>query len=299
MTPKAVNVHLASCRRGRREYHLALMTLLTAHQVFLVPEQFATIQVAVDSVVSPTTIVVAPGVYPENLTVVGKQSLVIQSSRLSRRGVAIVGNDGAVAVLLVERSVLHLSGIEIRSNGRSRGVIAKQSSLNLQECVVAGNRVGAADEVALGAGIFARTSRVRLQKSALIGNVVASQVTSAGGGGLYAEDCRIEIAGCTIQGNSVYTPGDGRGGGIWGEGSSMRLWRSRITDNALYGSSCAGGGIYFAHPLSSQLGGSVITGNSCHAGRGGGIHVEGETSNVHIHRNTFVRQNHPTDVEFT
>src|ERR1041384_3667193 len=130
------------------------MTLLAAHEVFLVPEQFATIQVAVDSVVSPTTIVVAPGVYPENLTVVGKQSLVIQSSRLSKRGVAIVGNGGVIAVLAVERSVLHLSGIEIRSNGRSRGVIAEQSSLDLQECFVAGNRAGAGGEVALGAGVF-------------------------------------------------------------------------------------------------------------------------------------------------
>jgi hypothetical protein len=273
------------------------MEVLAAHEVLLVPEQFSVIQRAIDVASAPTTIVVAPGVYPESLSVVDVPYLVIQSSRLSKRGVAIVGEHGKTAVLSVERSAVHLSGIEIRSNGRCRGVIAEQSSLNLQECLVAGNRLGVAAGLAVGAGVFARNSRVHLQKSALIGNVAESHVPVAGGGGLYAEDCRIEIAGCTIQGNAVYAPNDLRGGGIWSERSSMRLWRSRVTDNALYGSFCTGGGIYLAHSLGSQLGGSIVTGNSCHSDRGGGVFSEGDTSKVHIHRNMVVRQNHPNDVE--
>jgi nitrous oxidase accessory protein NosD len=72
------------------------------------------------------------------------------------------------------------------------------------------------------------------------------------------------------------------------------MWRSRVTDNALYGTKCEGAGIYFQNS-SAQLGGSVITGNGMAEGRGGGIFVSGQSERVVVHGNTFVRQNHPDD----
>jgi hypothetical protein len=75
------------------------------------------------------------------------------------------------------------------------------------------------------------------------------------------------------------------------------MWRSRVTDNALYATVCAGAGIYFHAPLGCQLGGSVIMGNGSPQGHGGGIFVDGDPGRVSIHRNTVVRQNHPTDID--
>jgi hypothetical protein len=47
-----------------------------------------------------------------------------------------------LAVLSVERPTLHLSGIEVRSKARSRGLWGVNSSIGFQECVVAGNHAG-------------------------------------------------------------------------------------------------------------------------------------------------------------
>jgi thiamine kinase-like enzyme len=271
----------------------------TTHEIFFVPQQFPTIQAAVDAITGPATIVVAPGLYAETIHIVDKPYAVIQSAQLSRRGVTISG-DGGLAVLFIERSTLHLSGIEVRSNARSRGILVISSSISLQECVIAGNRVGNDSDELFGVGMFCRKSKVRIQKSTISGNVVdgGAAAIPAGGGGLFFQNCQVEIAGSTIQANAVYTTESARGGGIWCEQSTLRMWRSRVTDNALHAELCEGAGIYFKAALSCQLNGSVITGNGSPQGYGGGVFINGDSANVVIHRNTVVRQNHPTDIEY-
>ena len=268
------------------------------HEILLVPQQFPTIQAALDAASGPTTILVAPELYAETLRIIDKPYVVLQSTRLSRRGVTISGGSGA-EVLRVERSTLHLSGIEVRSNACRRGLLVVKSSLSLQDCVVAGNHVGESADEPCGAGMLCRGSRVRIQKSTITGNVVncGTVAMTAGGGGLYFQDCHIEIAGANVQANAVYAMGSAHGGGIWCERSTLRMWRSRVTDNALYATACAGAGIYFHAPLGCQLGGSVIMGNGSPRGHGGGIFVDGDAGHVSIHRNTVVRQNHPTDFD--
>jgi hypothetical protein len=275
------------------------MSETVAHEILLVPQQHSTIQAALDAASGPTTIVVEPARYSESLRVLDKHYVVIQSARLSRRGVTLSG-DGGLAVLRVEGSTLHLSGIEVRSKARGRGLRAVNSSISFQECVVAGNHVGEEADEPYGAGLLCRGSKVRIQKSTVTGNVIdrGSLPATAGGGGLFFQDCQVEIAGSAIQANEVYAAGSARGGGVWCERSTLRMWRSRVTDNALHGASCEGAGLYLSSPLDCQLGGSVITGNGSPRARGGGIFVQGDPARVHIHRNTVVRQNHPTDIDF-
>jgi Right handed beta helix region len=265
-----------------------------AHDVFLVPSQFPTIQEAVEAVVRPATIMVSPGVYAEDLVVVGKSSVVISSVRFGRRGVMLVGRS-AKSVLEVENASVYLSGIEIRSNGRARGISAIGSSIALQECVIAGNQVAENHGEPSGAAMWCLKSSVRVQKSTIAGNTANSTAGSANGGGLHLADCKVEIAGSSIQANAVYASDEARGAGVWCENSQVRLWRSRVTDNALFGNRCQGAGIYFK-ACSAQLGGSVITGNGTSHGSGGGIFVSEHSERVVIHRNTIVRQNHPDDV---
>lgn len=274
------------------------MNAASVHEVFLVPQQFATIQAAIDAAVAPTTVVVAPGVYPESIAVLEKQSLVIQSAGLSRRGVTITGSNG-LAVIHAVGTELHLSGICIRSDSRMRGLWVEDGLVNLQECIVSGNRITANDSQPMGAGILCRRSKVRLQKTAIIGNVASVEsAADVGGGGLYLEGCSTEIAGTTIQANVVYGSDHARGGGLALLESKVRMWRSRVTDNTLYATKCAGGGIYLERSLGCQLGGSVVTGNDCQVGWGGGIFVLGGEQDISVHRNTFVRQNQPTDIDF-
>lgn len=281
------------------------MTAASAHEILFVPQHFPTIQAAVDAVRGPATIVAAPDLYAESIRVLDKQYVVIQSTQLSRRGVTVSGggggggSGGGMAVFCVERSTLHLSGIAVCSNACSRGLLAVNSSISLQECVFAGNRIGEGADEPFGAGMLCRDSRVRIQKSTIAGNVVNGGAgrSTAGGGGLFFQDCHVEMAGATIQANAVYAMRTARGGGVWCERSALRMWRSRVTDNAMHAGACEGAGIYFNSPLVCQLGGSVIMGNGSPRGRGGGIFVEGDAALVRIPRNTVVRQNHPTDIE--
>jgi hypothetical protein len=274
---------------------------------------------------------VEPGYYNESVVVKDKECIAIVSTALSRRGVAITGDAGS-NVLSIEGSTVHLSGIVIRSDGRMRGIWARDSSVSLQECVVACNRISsqvASGEIrggiacgesssAVGAGMACWNSSVRIQKTAVIGNIVDDMVersefrvqasacsnstnsldsgSDALGGGLYFDRCRVEIAGCTIQANAVHSVVAARGGGIWCCNTTMRMWRSRVTDNTLRGPVCEGGGILFKDAAGCELGGSVITGNGFPEGKGGGIFIEGDPGAVSIHRNTAVKLNFPDDV---
>ena len=259
----------------------------------LVPQQFTTLQEAIDGITGPATIVVSPGLYAQDIRIEQKPYLVIQSSRLGKRGVTLAGHQGR-NIVSIERSVVHFSGVEFRSDGHSRGLHILDSSVTFQECVIAGNAASDRDEDGAGAGILARRSSVRIQKTSVIGNTLRAS-TDAAGGGLFFSGCKVEIAGCTIAANVAYAQLGARGGGIWCERSSMRMWRSRVTDNALHAGSCEGAGIYFRDCENVQLGGSVISGNGSVAGRGGGIFIDGDPAGIAIHRNTNLHQNHPDD----
>ena len=244
--------------------------------IFTVPGDFATLQQAIAAIVRPTTILLTPGVHAGPFSISRVGYVVIQSTAMSRRGVTLKADDGE-AVLAIDGSTVHLSGIEIRSNGRARGMAVRDSKVSLQECVIAGNR---------GAMLCVRSS-VHLQKSVFSGNTVESD-GDARGGALDLDECTAHIAGCTIQANAVYARGEARGGGIFARQSRMRMWRSRVTENALYAPSQKGAGICFQNPQDTQIGGSVINGN-----HGGGIFVAG--GEIAVHRNTVVKLNYPED----
>lgn len=265
---------------------------LAGHEVLFVPAQWTTIQDAIDAVSGPATLIVDPGIYQESVRILSKPYLVIQSSHLGRCGVTIAGQNWESAIA-IEQSVVHFSGIDVRSDGRSRGLLIRDSSVTFQECVVSGNRVSDQVEEPFGADMLCRRSSVRIQKSTIAGNTI--DAPSAAGAGLYFADCKVEIAGSSIQTNAIYAPDRACGGGIWCERSSMRFWRSRVTDNVLYAESCEGAGIYFKDS-DARLGGSVVSGNGSVSGRGGGIFIDGDVARIAVHRNTVVRQNHPDDI---
>ena len=266
--------------------------------IFFVPAQFPTLQAAIDAADAAVTIVVEPGAYDESLAVRDKAEVVIQSARLASRGVVLTGGGGP-CVVRVERGGLALSGVEVRSDGRARGIWAEDATLNLQECLVAGNRGGAiaGDELA-GGGIGARRSFVRVQKSTVACNTVDAPSPEAGpalGGGIFVEECRLEIAGSTIVGNVVQSKVAARGGGFAMRGGRLRMWKSRVTDNLLRAPRCEGGGIYFFAPGLCDLGGNVIANNTALDGDGGGIFLAGERSDLPLGAGSTLHRNHPDD----
>lgn len=239
---------------------------------------------------------VSPGVYAEDVVLVDVPDVVISTTHFGRRGVVLVG-DAAESVVRAENTSVYLSGIEIRSNGRARAISATRTKMALQECVLAGNRVRGDDDLLEGAGMWCVDSAVRIQKSMLIGNSIEAPKGEARGGALHCTDCKVEIAGCTLQANTLHAGAGAKGAGVYLARSRLRLWRSRVTDNALFAASGEGAGVY-CEDSAAQLGGSVITGNSAHSGVGAGLYVRGATGEVAVHGNTVVRQNYPDDQLF-
>jgi hypothetical protein len=261
------------------------------HDVFLVPQQFSTIREAIESIVRPSTIMLSPGVYAEDLVLVNTPEVVITTTHFLRRGVVLVGA-AAESVVNIENSSVYLASLEIRSNGRARGIAAVGSSIALQECVLAGNKVNSAE--ASGGAMSCVGSSVRVQKSIIAGNSIES-AQRANGGGLYLLDCKVEIAGSSIQANEINGGSRSSGAGIYCERSRMRLWRSRVTDNGLFGGLGEGAGLYLKESA-AQIGGSVITGNGAVDGRGGGIFINGRSEDVVVHKNTILGRNFPDDL---
>src|SRR5260370_21521835 len=104
------------------------MSTVPKHDVFLVPSQFSSIQEAICAIVRPSTIMVSPGVYSEDLFLVGTPSVVISTTRFGRRGVTLLGAT-ADAVVPIKNTSVYLSGLELRSTGRAWPLSALISSV--------------------------------------------------------------------------------------------------------------------------------------------------------------------------
>src|ERR1043166_522594 len=152
----------------------------STYEVFLVPSQFSSIREAIGAIVCPTTIMISPGVYAEDLSLNGLPNVVISTTQFQRRGVVLTGAGVADSIIKIENTCLYLTGVELCSNGRARAIATRNSTVALQECVLAGNRVVGAKPS--GAAMHCLQSSVRVQKSMIAGNQIEGAETGSGGG---------------------------------------------------------------------------------------------------------------------
>jgi hypothetical protein len=170
-----------------------------------VPEDFPTIQAAIDAVPAGTarTITVAPGVYNEAFALNGKNVVV--------RGVA----DGT--------TILDGTGLTI-SIARLTG--GEPATAGLENLVfrngIAGTPINPPNAVFTGGGaVFGKLS------SAFIRNCDFSACKAEFGGAVYLLRCNMDIDGCTFTNNTGYVDG----GGAQTYASSGRLANSTFTGN--------------------------------------------------------------------
>jgi hypothetical protein len=206
-----------------------------------------------------------------------KQYVVIQSVGLTRRGVTLTGQDDH-SVFVIERSTLHLSGIEVRSDGRMRGIWASDSKLSLQDCVIAGNRISLHSNVAgaddstvpesdsvypapFGAGMFSRRASVRIQKSAIIGNTSGS--TAAGTFSDSNDDFHHAAAAGSDQLSNARS--EALGGGLYFEDCAVEIAGSTIQANAVDGKAKARGGGIWCERSRMRMCRSRVTDNALRA----------------------------------
>src|SRR5262245_54984398 len=213
----------------------ALWTMLgSAAATLRVPQEFPTIQAAIDAAPSGDTVEVAPGTYRENLVIA--KSLVLRSTGGAALTVIDGGRTGLVVVVMsgsaVQVATIQRSGTVVLGSGTKIAAPTTQTSDALTTQTSDALTTQASDALttqSLGA-LTTQTSAVRtIQRS--------SSVVVASGDGISS----VTIEGFTITNglNSFNGPGTGGPGGISLD-SVIAVIRANVIQN---NTGCSGGGI--------------------------------------------------------
>lgn len=199
--------------------------------VIHVPADFATIQSAIDAVVSSAHILVEPGTYPEAIDLLGKRiylrreavkgddPVIIDATGLSASVVTIAGGEGPDTILENltltggEGNVMVEGGPVERFGG---GILIYGSSPVIESCIVSGN------SAQYGGGIFVQSGSPAISNSVIDGNTAVGGPTPLGGG-IALVDATPSISGCSIENNVA-----GDGGGIFGDLDSLASIESTV-----------------------------------------------------------------------
>ncbi|MBD3170327.1 MAG: DUF1565 domain-containing protein [candidate division Zixibacteria bacterium] len=192
----------------------------------VVPDDFATIQEAIDSSSSGDTILVNPGEYIENIDYSGK-NLIIASLFLTTGEIAyidstIIDGDSAGCVIKIENgedSTAVLAGFTVRNGyaDSGGGIYCRESSP-----VIYRNKI--MENLSMyGAGIYIDS----LASPAIRHNLIYENYADSSGAGIFARHDSSEISNNTIVQNIA----DSSGGGIHCDSCASSLINTIIWDN--------------------------------------------------------------------
>jgi hypothetical protein len=212
---------------------------------YVVPDDFPTIQAAIDASGTGDTIYIRQGVYHENLHIYGKE-LYISSFFTTQN------ND-------------NIFNTVIDGNSLDMGIFVNEcaDTITIRGLTVT-NGLGSS-----GAGVCIYRSNAKIMDM-LIKDNSTSPMSPLGGGGLYVKNAYAYIKNVEISGNYSFDFGGGLSVRFNGrvEGTNVTICNNLVSG----GGHSKGGGIYVDHNSSLTLSRSVITGNRC-LYYGGGIAV--------------------------
>lgn len=183
-----------------------------ATNIIHVPIEQPTIQNAIDAAAEGDTVLVAPGLYQENINFNGKAILL--KSAVGADGTIIDGNSSGpvIAVMNGESNDTIIDGFTIK-NGSGEpnpyytgggGILIKNASPVIMNCDISYNNV---EEE--GGGIYC------YQASPIITNCTISNNSSNKGGGIWSSEANPIMTNCTFAANNASAFG-GAVGGIFG-----------------------------------------------------------------------------------
>ncbi len=285
---------------------ICLLPLLCAAQTTRqVPQQYSTIQGAINASSNGDTVLVSPGTYSENINFNGK-AITVQS--VSGADVTIIdgGQLGTVVTFSTEEgptsvltgftiqngeteysgsgiAISHASptvtynkvinnigcqavGIEVQA---SSGLIQGNVIHNNQQLTCSGGTVGG------GIGVYGEAQ--------IIGNVISYNVIDFDGGGIGLD----EAGSPTIRNNIIMgNTAENAGGGI----SMDNLSNANIIQNLIFGNSAPeGGGVYWLVPSGDQ--GPLLVSNTIannNSAEGSAIYADGFQSQVSLVNNLMI-----------
>ncbi len=249
-----------------------------------VPSEYLTIQAAVDAALYGETVLVASGVYRENVSISGK--------KITLRGI-----DGEARPQIVGEGrlgqILHVYGAAatgcdfghlVLTDGRGSkgcGLLIDSADVLVRDCVLTGNEGGGAVNVGSSSAFYGCTFEGNGAEIAgggfrneggsptLTDCIVRANTAGTFGGGIYTSSGRMTLMNSTISGNA--TRSGAWGGGIYSGAGELLAFNTTIEKNASLDS---GGGVFVARGEAS-LSGCKFLGN--YSARGWSIGSAGAT----------------------
>ncbi|MDP6770754.1 MAG: right-handed parallel beta-helix repeat-containing protein, partial [Anaerolineales bacterium] len=244
-----------------------------ADGILNVPDEYSTIQSAINSAIDGQTVQVAAGTYVENINFNGKNISVIGGDQAT----TIIDGDSSEAVVMFHngetRSALlknftitngNASNNSVAMGNGGGGIHIKYSSPTLKDLIVANNV--ASD---YGAGIA-----ISNNSNPLLDNITISENSASRGGGLSVFiDANAVIQNAIISNNAA----TGSGGGVYIENQSSPTFENvQITDNT---SGSSGAGVYMYNHCNPIFENVQITGNTS-SNVGGGVYISYYTNPI-------------------
>jgi len=249
-----------------------------------VPQDFATIQQAVDAAVTGDSIILAAGQYRgagnynidfrgKDLTLCGEggpDSCVIDCENRGRGFIFTQGESprAVVSNLTIMRGYARQGG----------GIYLSQSSPTIANCYIRECVCeSTTDDQARGGGIYCQGGRPEIRDCWVYQNRVFGDGAGGQGGGVYAEHSAIRLENCVISSNAAdegITPGFG-GGGLYLTGPIPESLEPPVLQgNLIVGNTALGFGAgLLVHDVQAQIVNCTVVGNaSTQAGGGGGIY---------------------------
>ena len=269
---------------------LMFVSTLAFSATIYVPDNYATIQGAINASVNGDVVIVRAGTYVENIDFVGK-AITVQSES-GPNVTTIDGNqaDSVVTFVSGEGADSILEGFTL-TNGSGKteadnydhggGVYCYGASPTIRHNIITGNYVNGPADGGVGAGIYCGGSaHPTITQNEFTANIAGYLV---GFGGAI---CLKEGSNATISYNIITNNHSlGSGGGIMANGSAPTVIENQIYDNT---TDSLGGGIYFLNCNGALLHKNLISGNLVthyFASGGGGVGCLGST--VTITENTI------------
>ncbi len=225
-----------------------------------VPQDYASIQEAIDAAQEGYLILVSPGTYKENLNLNGKNNLTLTSTNPldplvveatiingNQKGACIIAENGENDIVISGFTITNGSG-KLREDNLTTGggIYTKSASLTIQNCTISGNKASASG------GIYAYSSTINITNSNISQNTTLA--SSGHGGGIFAESSStINILKSIISKNIA----KGSGGAIDAFSATVTIQESTIFANEAF----SGGGIYIQSPSTLTIKDTNINNN--------------------------------------